>query len=425
MMNEALFQFIWKYSLYNPVGLKTTAGEPLTVIHPGTHNHHSGPDFSAAKIKIGTTTMFGNVELHLKTSDWKAHGHDADGAYGNIILHVVFQDDEPNDFRHPKLELANAIPAYVLDRYTNFLHTQQRIACAAQHQSVNAITKESWLNRLLAERWEQKLDGWKAQLAQASGDWRTLLYWRMAHNFGFKVNADAFLLLAQSLPLNILSKHKTNLLQVEALLFGQAGMLQKTFEDAYPLALQKEYFFLKKKYNLSSLPPHLWKFLRMRPANFPTIRIAQFAALIHQSVQLFSELTETFSVPEIYKLVRVTASNYWDTHFTFEEAQDKPSPKKTGKTSADNIIINTIAPLQFLYAHLQGNGDLQEKALQLLSGILPEKNNITETYVNIGWKPSNALQSQALIQLYHNYCEPKKCLNCSVGLSIIKSAPVK
>ena len=425
MMNEALLHFIWKYSLYNPAGLYTTVGESVTIVHPGSHNQHAGPDFSGARIRIGDTLLIGNVELHLKTSDWKAHKHDEDEAYGNIILHVVYEDDKLDEAKHPKLILKDAIPAHIVERYTDFTNAVQPIPCASQLNKVNAITKESWLSRLLAERWEQKLEDWKVQLANANGDWRTLLYWRLAHNFGFKVNSDAFLMLAQSLPLIILGKHKHSLMQIEALLYGQAGMLGQPFTEAYPIELQKEYFYLKKKYKLESIQPHLWKFLRMRPANFPTVRIAQFAALIHQSVHLFSEIVETWNAKEIKESFNVTASAYWANHAVFNEAQEKSQPKRLGISSVENVIINTVAPLQFLYAHMQGSGNQQDKALELLTSIRPEDNHVIDSYKQAGWKAANALQTQGLIQLYNNYCTPKKCLNCAVGLSIIKSAPVK
>jgi len=425
-MNEMLLQFIWQYSLYRPNELYTTAGEPLTIIFPGKRNRDSGPDFSEARIRIGSTTLVGNIELHNKISDWDRHGHQADPSYQNIILHVVFRDDrnyKRPDF--PVLELGPAIPAYVIDQYTNLIQTTRPIACARQVSGIPAIVRESWLNRLLAERWEQKLEEWKDQLRQSAGDWSLLLYWRLAANFGFKVNAVPFLMLAQSIPLTVLARHKDNLMQIEALLFGQAGMLEADFEDPYPMALQTEYRYLKRKYNLVPIVGHLWKFLRMRPANFPTVRIAQFAALIHRSVHLFAQVTSTYEVAAIRELLQVTASSYWDNHFHFGEQAARSGPKSLGNTSADNIIINTIAPLQFLYAHYHGQQIDQERALQLLSLVSPEENNIIETWEEAGWKPQNALQSQAMLQLFHQYCEPKRCLECALGLNIIRSRPAK
>jgi hypothetical protein len=296
----------------------------------------------------------------------------------------------------------------------------RKLPCAGLHNGIKYIVKENWLNTLLAERWEQKLADWNIMLENTAEDWRNLLYWRMAANFGFKVNATPFLMLAQSLPLNITAKHKENPLQVEALLFGQAGMLSGTFEDEYPNDLQKEYNYLRKKYKLTPIPVHLWKYLRMRPANFPTIRIAQFAALMQQSVHLFSKVIETHSVRDIEPLLNVTANSYWDTHFTFDELQNKSTPKSLGKSSIQNIIINTIAPIQFLYAAKQDNFKLHDSALQLLETVPPEKNNIISLWEENGWHAANAAQSQGLLQLYNKYCNFKRCLECTIGFIAVR-----
>ena len=421
-MNEALFQFIWQYSLYQLIGLHTADGEPLTIIYPGKLNKDAGPDFLEAKVKVGNTTLVGNIELHIKSSDWLRHGHQHDKAYQNLVLHVVYENDVANVAGNtPVLVLRDHIPKHIMAKYASLMQAPQKLPCTGQHNQVKDITKEGWLSRLLAERWEQKLGDWNVLLEKSAEDWRNLLYWRMAANFGFKTNATPFLMLAQSLPLNIPAKHK-DLAQVEALLFGQAGMLDGDFTDDYPRQLQKEYEYLSKKYKLKPVTKHLWKFLRMRPANFPTIRIAQFAALLHKSVHLFSQIIETHSVKEIEPLLDVTASSYWDTHFQFDVAQKQATPKSLGKSSIQNIIINTIAPIQFLYAAKEGTHILQERALQLLEAVPPEKNNITRLWDDNGWQSRNAAQSQALLQLYNNYCSSKRCLECTIGLNIIRSA---
>jgi hypothetical protein len=422
-MNEALLQFIWQYSLYQSSGLLTVAGESLTIMHPGRLNKDAGPDFFEAKVRVASTILVGNIELHIKSSDWLRHGHQHDAAYGNLILHVVYEDDAAGVAGNtPVLVLKDHIPAHIMPKYSGLIHNTQKLPCASQLAGVRDITKEAWLSRLLAERWEHKLADWNILLENSVTDWRNLLYWRMAANFGFKTNATPFLLLARSLPLNIPTKHKENLTQIEALLFGQAGMLEGDFVDDYPRELQREYDYLKKKYQLCPIAAHLWKFLRMRPANFPTIRIAQFAALIHKSVHLFSQIIETHSVKGIEPLLDVTASEYWDNHFQFDVAQDKKTPKSFGDTSIQNIIINTIAPIQFLYAARQDTDKLREQALQLLEDVPAEANNITRIWQDNGWQPANAAQSQAMIQLYNNYCSAKRCLECSIGLNIIKSA---
>ena len=421
-MNEALFQFIWQYSLYQPTELQTVDGEPITVMHCGKLNRDAGPDFLEAKIKVGKTILVGNVELHIKSSDWLRHGHQNDKAYKNLALHVVYENDVADVAGNtPVVELKKHIPLHVITQYASLMQAPQKLPCSGQHERVRDITKESWLSRLLAERWEQKLGDWNVLLENSAEDWRNLLYWRMAANFGFKTNATPFLMLAQSLPLNIPTRHKDNLLQLEALFFGQAGMLEDDYEDDYPRELQREYDYLRKKYKLKPIVGHLWKFLRMRPANFPTIRIAQFAALVHKSLHLFSLIIEIHSVKEIEPLLDVTASSYWDTHFQFDVVQKQATKKSLGTSSVQNIVINTIAPIQFLYAARQDTHKLQERALQLLEDVPAEKNNITRLWDDNGWHAGNAAQSQAMIQLYNNYCSAKRCLECSIGLNIIKA----
>ncbi|RYZ51778.1 MAG: DUF2851 family protein, partial [Sphingobacteriales bacterium] len=257
------------------------------------------------------------------------------------------------------------------------------------------------------------------------GDWSLLFYWRLAANFGFKVNSEPFLQLAQSIPLSVLSRLRGNQAQVEALLFGQGGFLQGNAKEDYPIQLRKEYSYLRKKYNLTPVQTHLWKFMRMRPVNFPTIRIAQFASLISKSVHLFPMLIGKADVKEIRSLLDVAAGPYWDNHFRFDEPVAGQAKKSLGTGSIDNIIINTVAPIRFLYAHQQGRVNDQEKALELLSSIRPEANNIMSTWKEQGWAPENALHSQAMIQLFHSYCEPRKCLECAIGLSIIKSDSIQ
>lgn len=420
-MNESLFQFIWQHSLYNATQLFTTKGEPVVILNPGRINRNAGPDFNEAKIRVGNTVLVGNVELHIKTSDWLKHGHQNDPAYANLAMHVVFEHDVPDiDNRMPTLVLGAHIASDIPARYSSLVNNPEKLPCGRQHEQVRSITKESWLSRLLAERWEQKLSDWNVMLQNSSEDWRNLLYWRIAANFGFKTNAAPFLDLARSLPLNIATRHKDNLMQLEALYFGQAGLLDADFSDEYPRLLQREYDYLKKKYSLKPIMPGSWKFLRMRPVNFPSLRIAQFAALVHVSVHLFSQIIETHSVKDILNILDVNASEYWNNHYRFDVSHDKPFVKSLGKSSIENIIINTIAPIQFLYAARQGTPVLQERALQLLEAVPFENNNIVRIWEDSGWRPANAAQSQAMIQLYNNYCIKKRCLECAVGLNIIK-----
>lgn len=426
-MNESLFQFIWQYSLYQPHQLVTDCGETVTIIHPGKRNTNAGPDFLAAKIRIGNIILVGNIELHIHPNDWVTHQHHKDPAYQNIILHVVYYNGAVNEAPEnvSTLVMQPHVPAYIIQQYTELIQTDGILPCANALPTVSTLIREAWLNRLLAERWEQKLADWKHLLTKSAGDWRTLLYWRLAANFGFKINTDAFLLLAQCTPITVLAKHRENLLQTEAILFGQAGFLEQTLADDYFEALQKEYHYLRQKYQLTPIPNHLWKFLRLRPANFPTVRIAQFAALVHRSIHLFSQIIEARDIALLHELFAVKASTYWDHHYRFGESHKKESVKQLGASSVDNLIINTVAPIQFLYAYEQGQPDLQENALQLLEQIMPERNHLTERWQQHGWQIKNALHSQALLQLYNGYCSAKRCLECSIGLNIIRSRPDK
>jgi hypothetical protein len=280
------------------------------------------------------------------------------------------------------------------------------------------------MSRLLVERWEQKLELKKKEMYEDVRDWNTLFYWQVAANFGFKINATPFTLLAQSLPLSVLNK-QGSLFQVEALLFGQAGMLTGTFTDPYPQQLQHEYQYLKQKYALTPIVPHLWKFLRLRPANFPTIRIAQLAALIHQVPQLFATLKSQHDVRSLTIQLSVKASEYWNTHYRFDHPQERSTIKGLGTDGVHNIIINTIAPMQFLYAHEHGAERDAERALQMLDALPAEDNKIIRIWTNNGWHPEHAGHSQSLVQLYNSYCIQKRCLECSVGLSIIRLGPDK
>lgn len=422
VIQETFLHAVWRYSLYRPEELVTTNGEPIVIIQAGQYNTNAGPDFAQAKIKIGNTTFAGSVELHVKSSDWQLHKHDDDDAYKNVILHVVYEDDRGSTKQNiPVLCIKPFIPEQVKKQYHRLIQPKKSLPCAGQINQVKDIVKESWLSRLLIERWQDKLGQWQALLSESNGDWRSLLYWRLAANFGFKVNADPFLSLARSIPLNTLAKHGNNLLQIEALLFGQAGMLEGDFEDEYPNQLKAEYSFLKQKYQLVPMVVTEWRFMRMRPANFPTIRIAQFAALIQRSIHLFSQIVEKSTVKEIASLFEVQASKYWNDHYSFDAPAENSKEKKLGRGSVNNIIINTVAPIKFLYAAQETTANDQDDALKLLDELPAEANHIIDIWAMHDWQPKHASQSQAQIQLYNNYCTHKKCTNCAIGISLLKS----
>lgn len=420
-MNEYLLQYIWENNLFDAAGLTTLEGDRLVVIYSGRRNSNAGPDFLEARIRINKTLWVGNIELHVCTSDWEKHGHHNNEQYANIILHVVYINDQPNiETKFPVLELKNSIREDVILRYERLMMVPDIIPCASQLHKIPWIIWSSWLDRLVAERWEQKLLEWSQLLEKEVNDWRMLLYYRLAANFGFHVNRDAFLELAKSLPLNILVKHKNNLLQIEALLFGQSGLLPVKEQDEYAASLEKEYHFLRRKYQLEPIPAYRWKFMRLRPANFPTIRIAQFAMLVFRSLELFARMMEVRSAAELMPLLDITASDYWHTHYRFGEEAKESISGSLGRDAAINIMINTVAPMQYLYAKLEGRPLLIENSLQLLQSLKGENNNIVRAWKGYGIETKDAASSQALLQLYNNYCVAKSCLNCAVGSRLMK-----
>jgi len=420
-MNEYLLQYIWENSLFDATGLITSDGDKLVIIHSGRKNTNAGPDFLEARVRINKTLWIGNIELHVHASDWEKHGHHTNEQYANIILHVVYFNDVIGPgIRFPVLELKNVIRKDVISRYQTLMMRPDIIPCASQLHKIPGIIWRSWLDRLVTERWEQKLLEWSQLLKLEMNDWRMLLYYRLAANFGFHVNRDAFLELARSLPLKLLVKHKNSLLQVEALLFGQSGLLPDRDQDEYAASLEKEYHFLRRKYQLEPMPAHRWKFMRLRPANFPTIRIAQFAMLVFKSLELFAKMMEVRSAAELIPLLDITASAYWQTHYRFGEKAKERISGSLGKDAAVNIMINTVAPMQYLYAKLEGRPDLADNSLQLLQSLKGENNNIVRAWKNYGVDAEDAASSQALLQLYNNYCVMKSCLNCAIGNRLMK-----
>lgn len=434
-MQEALLHHIWKFRLFDMNQLSTVGGESVEITHPGKHNTDSGPDFFDARIKIADTLWAGNVELHIKTSDWQKHNHQHDVAYDNVILHVVFDDDvkggsgsgggSGSPVNIPILELKSRISENLLKSFDTLMLNQNKIPCSGSISTVDEFTISNWLDRLLIERLEHKTKSIEAMLQQNQNNWEETFYVHLARNFGFKINAVPFELLARSLPLQHLAKHKSELFQIEALLFGQAGLLQSDFNDEYPSRLRKEYYFLKAKFSLQNMDAHLWKFMRLRPVNFPTIRIAQFAQLIYNSSHLFSKLLEIKNAKQAHDLFDVEVSDYWKTHFMFDK-ETTPAPKDVsgdkhlGKTSVENILINTFVPFLFYYGKQKGILKIQNRALEFLENINAEKNNITDKWTSLKVKCDNAYKSQALIQLYNFYCSEKKCLSCAVGNKILK-----
>ncbi len=414
---EELLIYLWRYRLTN-AELYTSDGLPVTILHPGERNFDSGPDFFNGRIKIGDTTWAGNIEIHVLSSDWFKHGHDHDPAYDNIILHVVYQNDRPvyrkNKQLIPTLELKGNFDETILKNYYKFKPLNKWIPCEEMIGGVNRFDVLSWLDKLMAGRLENKATEIENELTGTKQDFQEVFYRKLARNFGFKTNGDTFALMAQTLPLNLLAKHKSQILQLEALLFGQAGMLKPAFKDEYPNALKQEYLFLAEKYNLRPIDRKLWKFMRLRPANFPTIRISQFAQVIFRSSTLLNKILETSRLNHVISFLKVDATDYWNNHFVFGKKAGNRK-KSLGTVSINLIIINTVIPFLFVYGRHKADMDIQQKALTWLEQLAPESNAITRRFSALGIKPKNAMESQALIELKQNYCDGKRCLDCRIG----------
>lgn len=417
-MTEKLLQYIWQFQHFNRSNLCTTTGEPLSIIFQGILNKNQGPDFTNAKIKVGNTLLAGSVELHIKTSEWQAHGHQHDANYQNVILHVAFEDDGANISNLPTLILQNRISVLLLNRYTDLMNASVFIPCAASIAHVSDITWAAWKERLLAERLTRKSKLVLQYLQQSQSHWEETFWWLLARSFGAKVNADAFEAIARAVPVKILAKQKNNIHQLEALLLGQANLLNENFTEQYPILLQKEYRFLKTKYQLPMVhqPVH---FLRMRPGNFPSLRLAQLAMLIYTSSHLFSKVLEAESVNDIKSMLHVTANDYWHYHYRLEEPSAFKK-KNIGANMVDTIIINTIVPVLFAYGSYHSNEDYQTKALRWLEALAPEINTITTGFKNLSIACQSAYDSQALLELKNEYCQYKRCLECSVGNFLLR-----
>lgn len=422
-MTEDLLYYIWQHKLFNSNNLKTELGEPIHVIKPGDRHNDSGPDFFNARIKIGKTEWAGNVEIHINAKDWIKHKHQGDKAYDNTILHVVFESGaqvKRTDGGYiPTLELKNNILPNVVSNYKNLNKTFRFVACEKQIEEVPTIVTSSWLERLAIERLEQKSKTILDSLKTNNNNWEETFYQQMARGFGYKVNADAFELLARHTPNLILAKHKNSIMQIEALLFGQSGLLADKSNDKYVQILQNEYQFLKQKFSLTPIDAHVWKFMRLRPAAFPTIRISQFAALVFQSTSLFSKMISAASLKEVRELLNVKSSEYWQTHYQFEKVAPARI-KHFGNDAIDVLLINTLIPFLFIYGKQQAQQDYCDRALKFLDEIEGEDNSITRSWIEAGMLCENAMQSQALIQLKNNYCKSKRCLQCNIGNSILK-----
>ena len=425
---EELLQYVWQHRLWSAYGLKTNDGLDIKVIDPGLLNHDSGPDFFNAKIKIGDQLWVGNIEMHVRATDWKRHNHDKDKAYDSVILHVVEKDDCPvfrsNGERIPQCELK--VSPHFGERYRQLILQDNELPCASIIPELSKLDIVSWTEALAFERLHGKSDRIINLLDLFSGSWEDVCYVTLARNLGFGINGDAFERLARRTPLHLISKHSDSLLQIEALLLGQAGLLSDDVKenDPYFQHLKTEYSFLANKFSLTPMEGCNWKFFRIRPQNFPYRRIAMLAQLLHNGFRLFNDIVETEDVKKLRELFKIELTGYWATHFSF----GKPSGVNSAALSdsaIDIVLINTVAPLLYVYGEKTGSYEMTERAVALLEDIRPEKNSIVSHFGSHGLKADSALTSQALIQLRREYCEPRKCLYCRIGHRLLSKAAME
>lgn len=416
-MTERLLQYIWQLNYYHASTLVTTENNPIQVIYPGLLNTNQGPDFLNAKIRIGETTWVGSVEIHINSSEWNEHNHSNDANYNNVILHVVWKEDVKLNLPFATLVLQDRVSNVLLGRYEEMMLTTGFIPCEQHVARADEVVIQIWKERMLIERLQHRTTKVVELLENNGTNWEETFWWMIARNFGLKVNSDSFEKIARSVPVKVLAKHKNQIHQLEALLLGQAGTLDKQFAEAYPNMLRKEYAYLRKKYNLQKVHYPLY-YLRMRPANFPTLRLAQLAALVHSSQHLFSNVIAASKVIELRQLLNVTANDYWHYHYLFDEITTF-SKKNLGAQMIDNILINTCIPVVYAYGYFNNNEGYKSKAVEWSREIPPEKNAITKGFEKLGMSNKTAHDSQALLHLKKNYCDCRHCLNCGIGNAVL------
>ena len=421
---EQLLHYAWKHKLFPLKPLHTTQGESLEIINPGVPNPNAGPDFSNARIRMGGVVWAGDVEIHLRASDWKRHGHHLDKNYDSVILHVASEidtevrrsDGEPV----PQLELH--CPGYLLDNYRRLAEADRYPACHLLIPSLPPLLLHGWLSRLQTERFEEKTARIMQLLERHGKDWEHAFFITLARGFGFGTNSDAFEFWAGTIPLQAVNKHRDSLFQIEAFFFGQAGLLQEVPADAYTERLMKEYAYLSHKFGLQPSCNCRWKLLRTRPGNFPHVRIAQLASFYHRSEGLLSVLMETAGLKGLRDILRGGTSEYWLTHYVFGEVSPA-HPKTLSNSSIDLLVINAVIPFLYAYGKYKGDNTLLQRAGNLLEEMRPENNYIVRIWKECGLEASHAGDSQALVQLKRNYCDLKKCLHCRIGYEYLKIRP--
>jgi len=426
-MKEEFLHFLWKYGLFDKDKLLDNDGSIINVIHPGEYNRDSGPDFFNARLLISGTLWAGNVEIHSKASHFELHGHHHDPMYDNIILHVVAEKDR-NVFNSKGKELLTAVIEFsgsLHEKYLDLVNNPGIIACQDVIKDFNGIPLKHWLNALVIERLEAKTEAIMRILSETGNDWEETLYRLLSRYFGFRVNTEPFEMLAGALPFRIIRKHADNRFQIESLLFGTSGMLQEglfseALHDQYYKDLIREFRILSSKYSIQPLHGWIWKFARLRPSNFPTIRISQLAGMLADTGGLFSRLLEVKEIRQLKGLFEVRASSYWDDHYVFG-SEKTGKAKKTGSQATDILLINAVIPLLFVYGKSRGLPEYSERSVSFLEKIRAEKNSITDDWSSAGIEADSAFITQGLIQLREQYCKKRRCLDCRIGFRMISS----
>lgn len=424
-MKEAFLHYIWLTRQFDHSQLQLSDGQSFEILSTGKHNTDSGPDFLHARIKIGGTTLVGHVEIHTQASEWYFHGHERDESYRNIILHVVWQEDsavfDMSGHPLPTLELKERTNPDLIRQYKRLVDSKAQIPCAGLNPGgVKSIFWGIWKERLIIERLQTKLNVISTHSTPKTLDWEEILYQRIAISMGMKVNGPTMEALTRKLPLKTLRKQYGNLSAMQAILFGTAGLLEDRSGDAYMQVLKTEWQFLRKKYTLTPMQAFEWKYARLRPSNFPDIRIMQLGYILSDNEHLLSVLLEDVDYHRFMKLLNTKRQDdYWDHHYRIGMYSEKSKPKNPGKQLIDTIIINAIVPVLFLYAYTQGDLILQDKAIELLQSIPAEKNAIIALWGRLDVSALHAGDSQALIQLKNNYCDKMRCLECSIGHQLI------
>jgi len=422
MISEKLLHYIWKNQWFAKENLETTHQHSVSIINQGFPHHDAGPDFKQAIIKIDGVTWAGNVEIHIRSSDWYRHEHQNDMKYNSVILHVVYEHDQEvylsQNIPLPTIELQTLLPSQLLLRYNQLMHAPLPHPCAAYIEKIAPLTIQSFLTRLAFDRLIRRQAQILEILHSFSEDWEQTLFYILCQSFGFKTNAPAFEMLGKALPYKILNKHANSHLQVCALIFGQAGMLDEEVEDPYYQSLQNEFLYLRAKYRFISINVKCWNLLRLRPHNFPCIRLAQLGEVIFNHHDLFAKITTPNKLSYFQKIFVNKLNDYWKTHYYFGKTS-RASEKIMGERSFHLLLINALTPFLYAYGTFTGKEKLQEYSMRLLELLPFEENHITTKYQQLGFCAKNASDSQALLELHYEYCEKKRCMDCGVGQRVV------